>query len=618
MTALYYLVGLLVMKYMCVYAWYFRHQSAGAIWPVIVRRMVVCVLLYQALTTAVFASSNNHWFVAPMIVLMLFSWYYFWVRCKYLRRLSDAVPLQLLREAERRRASVLAAELVAARMQHRQQRQEDPAVVWTPQAEESIIPKPTAAADHTTAASAAISGHRGIRWLLERAASRLLDILAGDPAAPLWEHIDDYAFPERVDRAVNPAGRSHADPHMSKTQPGSLVDILRSIVFGMPRALGAVGSEFFLGFDVPRAYLDTSVAEYPRVRNTDDAFKSGRSLRRRDRQREAEAAQGSVAKASDSEASSAEEEEEEADSGGEALLLRARLRKMASGDYSTEDEAASPNSNMSVADFCLAPEQTAATRGDHLLATSSIAPPATLPPIPGEVLMQRSTTFVSLYDSRTGKPTAMQYQAQSTELPHGTHMNRKKTDFSQANSSRLAGVLDSTRFSYLHPGMYGDLPSLWLPVASLKRRRNKKQEAHKGGAQKFRNAVDAVEDAIGDNFIGPQNMAKLQEKRRELRSHALRRFSTSVSSGMQAAASTSRALSAVEEKKPSMSEQQQQQHPQFPLANASEAPQMAIDAEEVAQLSPAELQSKVDDLHVESQCRALGIDPEVVREWDPT
>ncbi|KAJ2330568.1 hypothetical protein GGI00_003645, partial [Coemansia sp. RSA 2681] len=110
MCVLYFAVGLFVMKYMCTYAWYFRQQVAGALWPVIVRRMVVCILLYQALTTAVFSSNNNRWFVAPMIVLMLFTWYYFWVRCRYLRQLSETLPLQLMREAERRRAVVLARE----------------------------------------------------------------------------------------------------------------------------------------------------------------------------------------------------------------------------------------------------------------------------------------------------------------------------------------------------------------------------------------------------------------------------------------------------------------------------------------------------------------------------
>ncbi|KAJ2762134.1 hypothetical protein IWQ57_005868, partial [Coemansia nantahalensis] len=88
MATLYFVVGLFVMKYMCVYAWYFRQQSAGAIWPVIFRRMVACVLAYQALTTAIFAGGGNRWFVAPMVVLMLGSWYYFWVRCKSLRRLA--------------------------------------------------------------------------------------------------------------------------------------------------------------------------------------------------------------------------------------------------------------------------------------------------------------------------------------------------------------------------------------------------------------------------------------------------------------------------------------------------------------------------------------------------
>ncbi|KAJ1766801.1 hypothetical protein EV179_004376 [Coemansia sp. RSA 487] len=606
MTVLYFLVGLIVMKYMCVYAWYFRHQSAGAIWPILVRRMVVCVILYQALTTAVFASNDNHWFVAPMIVLLLFSWYYFWVRCKYLRRLSDAVPLQLLREAERRRASVLASERaeLAARLQCRQQ--QDPAVAWAAdhanqEASAIDIPKCGDSATPAVAAAAAATatakrGGRAVFGFIERAASRVLDTLVGDPAAPLWEHIDDYAFPERVDRAINPAGRSHQDPHMSKTQPGSLLDIMWSVIRGIPRGLRAIGSEFFLGFSVPRAYLDTSVAEYPRVRNTEDAFKSGRALRRH---KQRQAGGDSAAELSASEAS----DDNEGAGDREALLLRARLQRVANG---AADDSLS--SSTSLANFCLAPEQTAATRGDHLLETSAIPPPI-------GIGLHRATTFVSLYDSRTGKPTAMQYQAQSTELPHGTHTNRQKTDFSQANTSRLAGVLDSTQFSYLHPGMYGDLPSLWLPVASLKNRK----QARKSGRQMLRDAVGAVEDAIGDNFIGQQNMTKLQGKRRELRSNALRRLS-SISSGLLFAgvprsrsASLSTAPSNVE--KPSIEEEKGDEEEQR-LSLGEEQPVLA--PEDVASMTPAELQSKVEDIHVESQCRALGIDPAVVRKWDPT
>ncbi|KAJ2557142.1 hypothetical protein EV175_001522, partial [Coemansia sp. RSA 1933] len=574
MTVLYFLVGLLVMKYMCVYAWYFRHQSAGAIWPILVRRMVVCVLLYQALTTAVFASNSNHWFVAPMLVLMLFTWYYFWVRCKYLRQLSNAVPLQLLREAERRRAAVLASERAGAAVGIQPTGEtkgdekgdnEEPAVSWADK------DQPGERAD--AAAAAAAPRQKGsIRRLLERASSRFLDMLVGDPAAPLWDHIDDYAFPERVDRAINPAGRSHSDPHMSKTQPGSLVDIMGSAVRGIPRALRAVGAEFFMGFNVPRAYLDTSVVEYPQVRNTEDAFESGRVLRQR-RRRQQQGDIGSAAAVSS--ASEASDGDDNGSEDREALLMRARLEKIATdGTLST---------NASVANFCLAPEQTAATRGDHLLETTdveTVAAATMKEPQAGRI--HRATTFVSLYDSQTGKPTAMQYQAQSTENPYGTHMNRKKTDFSQANASRLAGVLDSTQFSYLHPGMYGDLPSLWLPVARLKKRKH----AHKSGMQRLHAAVGAVEDAIGDNFIGPRNMGRLQDKRRELREHALRRFSSSISrgSGLRLA--------------PGLTESPRS--PESPVGDVNARP-----------MTPTELQSRAEDLHVESQCRALGIDPAV-------
>ncbi|KAJ2682003.1 hypothetical protein H4R19_007216, partial [Coemansia spiralis] len=110
MCMLYYIVGLFVMKYMAVYAWYFRQQTAGAIWPVIIRRMAACVFAYQALTTAIFSGAENRWFIAPMVVLILGTWYYFWVRCKSLRRLAESVPLQLLREADRRRQVTLLRE----------------------------------------------------------------------------------------------------------------------------------------------------------------------------------------------------------------------------------------------------------------------------------------------------------------------------------------------------------------------------------------------------------------------------------------------------------------------------------------------------------------------------
>ncbi|KAJ2525358.1 hypothetical protein GGI11_000109 [Coemansia sp. RSA 2049] len=673
MTVLYFLVGLFVMKYMCVYAWYFRHQSAGAIWPVIVRRMVVCVMLYQALTTAVFASANNHWFVAPMIVLMLFSWYYFWVRCKYLRQLSEAVPLQLLREAERRRAAVLASERadLAARLQGRKegasQQDRDAAaaaavattsVAWadgarceaarmdTPECDvdDPISPSTALCADSvgcigaTGSSSSTKPRRRGVRRFVERIISLVLDTLIGDPAAPLWAHIDDYAFPERVDRAMRPAGRSEQDPHMSKMQPGSLIDIAWSTIRGIPRGLRAIGSEYFLGFSVPRAYLDTSVAEYPRVRNTEDAFKSGRSLRRRKKQNQDDGISDSAA-----EESSASEQSDGNDGGDqESLLLRARLRSMSGGDADFSSLGSS-----SVANFCLAPDQSAsARRGAHLLETadagadeisadeqllSGATPRPSAPPLPavGGPRLHRASTFVALYDSRTGKPTAMQYQAQSTELPHGTHMNRKKTDFSQANMAHLPGVLDSTQFSYLHPGMYGDLPSLWLPVASLKHRK----QARKSARQLLRDAFDAVEDAIGDNFIGEKNMTRLQGKRRDLKSHALRRLS-SVQSGLKFAGTLRSRSSSLSISSRDPIEKQRQQPPladeslaspsliQLRQLGADEAssmqPPLATGADDLASMTPSELQAKVEDMHVESQCRALGIDPAVVREWDPT
>ncbi|KAJ2361564.1 hypothetical protein IW150_007213, partial [Coemansia sp. RSA 2607] len=332
MTVLYYIVGFFVMKYMCVYAWYFRQQTAGALWPVIFRRMTVCVLLYQALTTAIFASNDNHWFVAPMVVLMLFTWYYFWVRCRYLRALASQPPLQLLREADRRREVVLAKERAA-----RDSAEIKPgAITWAdrkddhagkPAADTSTTDLPPAelctqriakmtgeqpaaceradeyrartdyndqslvATPHKSQAvtTQRISGllHGAflhpIQALINSVSYALLR-LQGDPAAPLWSHIDDYAFPERVDAMARPAGRSAEDPTVAKTQPGSVVDIMAKAVRNMPTGLRNVAREFFLGFSIPRAHLDSSVVAYPKAQSNDNAFSS--SARRKYHQRD--------------------------------------------------------------------------------------------------------------------------------------------------------------------------------------------------------------------------------------------------------------------------------------------------------------------------------------------
>ncbi|KAJ2489255.1 hypothetical protein IWW37_004132 [Coemansia sp. RSA 2050] len=411
MCALYFAIGLFVMKYMTVYAWYFRQQVAGALWPVIMRRVVVCVLLYQALITAVFASNNNRWFVAPMLVLMLFTWYYFWVRCHYLRQLSETLPLQLMREAERKRALALS--------------QESGGQCAEPDCE------PCGAALSMELGGRTMRVPRTRSWVamivvnglvhpiqgLVRSASYSLVWLQGDPAAPLWEHMDDYAFPERVSkRTTHPAGRSKEDPTKPKAQPGSLFDIVKASVVRLPRGVRAAVCEFFLDFGIPRAHLDSSISGYPQATEG----KNGRK-------------------------------EEE--------LLDAH-------------------------DFCLAPG--AGGGGAPSLGVRAFSAATVMPTV----------------DPSTLRPTAMQYQQLSSELPHGTRMNRKYTDFSQPNQSYVKGVLDSTPFSYRHPGLYGDLPSLWLPVAHLKRRAGVKRSAK----QKLADARRVLAGIIEDNFIGDHGL----------------------------------------------------------------------------------------------------------------
>ncbi|KAJ2346208.1 hypothetical protein GGH91_002281 [Coemansia sp. RSA 2671] len=397
MCALYFAIGLFVMKYMTVYAWYFRQQVAGALWPVIMRRMVVCVLLYQALITAIFASNNNRWFVAPMLVLMLFTWYYFWVRCRYLRQLSETLPLQLMREAERKRALALSLETGG------QCAEDEPCGGLSMELGGRTLHVPRT---RSWVAMIVVGGLVHPVQALVRSASYSLMWLQGDPAAPLWEHMDDYAFPERVSkRTTHPAGRDKTDPSKPKVQPGSLFDIVRASVVRLPRGVRAAFCEFFLDFGIPRAHLDSSVSGYPQATDVEEKLPSD------------------------------------------------------------------------IHDFCLAPGAGGVSLGVRAFSAATVMP---------------------AMDPSTLRPTAMQYQQLSSELPHGTKMNRKYTDFAQPNQSYVTGVLDSTPFSYRHPGLYGDLPSLWLPVAHLKRRAGAKRSAK----QKLADARRVLAGIIEDNIIG--------------------------------------------------------------------------------------------------------------------
>ncbi|KAJ2352047.1 hypothetical protein GGH92_001489 [Coemansia sp. RSA 2673] len=458
MCTLYFAVGLFVMKYMCAYAWYFRQQVAGALWPVITRRMVVCILLYQALTTAVFSSNNNRWFVAPMIVLMLFTWYYFWVRCPHLRQLSETLPLQLMREAERRRAFVLAQESNSPCTEPECQAPElgSSRVAHVPRTRSWL-------------AQITVNGLVHPIQALVRSASYSLMWLQGDPAALLWTHMDDYAFPERVSRlTTHPAGRSRQDPTQAKAQPGSLFDIVKSAAKGLPSGIVSAAREFFMDFGIPRAHLDSSVSGYPQV-----------------------------------------------------------------------------SAPMDTTDFCLAPAASAPRMGVRIYSAATVMP---------------------ALDPSTLRPTAMQYQQHSSELPHGTKMNRKHTDFAQPNQSYVKGVMDSTPFSYIHPGLYGDLPSLWLPVAHLKRRSENKRSTK----QKLVDARRTLAGLLEDNIIGEQTADKIRHRRR--------RDSTGSTP---------------------------------PLAIAfAESPDEKHEDGDVLRV--------MEDIHIASECGRLGIDPQLIAQWDPT
>ncbi|KAJ2852473.1 hypothetical protein J3B02_003471 [Coemansia erecta] len=600
MTTLYFIVGLFVMKYMCVYAWYFRQQTAGAIWPVVFRRLALFVLLYQALTTAVFASNDNHWFVAPMVVLMLFTWYYFWVRCRYLRDLAASPPLQLMREADRRREIALAKERARQAEQQDQNQANDQGdqiddrarISWadrqsqtaaeTPPGNEeaecrqqacnyddqALISAPRASQPVTPTRILALASRaivHPIQALIDSVSFSLV-WLQGDPAAPLWAYIDDYAFPERVDPLARPAGRSAQDHTKAKSQPGSLVDIFRFAARNIPRGLRGMAGEFFMDFGIPRAHLDSSVVSYPKASsNTESAFVSLHGKHKQTRNTE------EVDEKINDDDIEHESDPSSLGSGSTGELARQSSRSI-SGTVDMDME------------FCLAP---ATSLPDHFVARihdPSPQPTHTIGSGSEPRRIHRATTYVPRIDPKTGHLVAMQYQVDSTELPHGTQMNRKYTDFSQPNMSYLKGILDSTKFSYLHPGLYGHLPSLWLPVQNLRRRK----ELRRSARQRIRDAREALESAIEDNILGRDAVDKIHETSQAIRQK--------VSNNRNSRPST-------------------------PMAND--------DDQKVVELMPRprllnrnisklDVRRKMEDMYVENKCSRLGIDPRVLRQWDPT
>ncbi|KAJ1828283.1 hypothetical protein LPJ56_001202, partial [Coemansia sp. RSA 2599] len=405
--------------------------------------------------------------------------------------------------------------------------------------------------------------------------------LQGDPAAPLWAYIDDYAFPERIDPLARPAGRTAQDHTQAKSQPGSLVDILRFAARNIPRGLRGMASEFFMDFSIPRAHLDSSVVSYPKAMNTEAAFASTRKSRRSHRQPAGDSEMDEKLGRDASAGIVGDQEDQEPDdasslsSGSTGELARQSSRSVSGTvdmNYSLAPATSLPATFVA---RIHEPSPPAAAAAAAVSSSGSTEPPR----------IHRTTTYVPRIDPRTGKIVAMQYQADSSELPHGTRMNRKYTDFSQPNMSYLKGILDSTHFSYLHPGLYGDLPSLWLPVQNLRKRKELKRSAR----QRLHDARDALESAIQDNFLGKDAVGKIYEASQAIRQRvaASNRSSRRLSTGQGGDAG----------EKPS----------DAPMPESLEK-----------QISRMDVRRKMEDMYVEGRCSRLGIDPRVLRHWDPT
>ncbi|KAJ1674680.1 hypothetical protein EV182_002784, partial [Spiromyces aspiralis] len=107
MGLIYFLVGLFIQKYLLLYSWHNRYESAGRHWPSVLVWLVIGVIFFQLIMLGFFTIGNSKYYSPPLVFPPVFTLLYLIYRIPSLRKLMYTVPIQLLREVEYRRCQLV-------------------------------------------------------------------------------------------------------------------------------------------------------------------------------------------------------------------------------------------------------------------------------------------------------------------------------------------------------------------------------------------------------------------------------------------------------------------------------------------------------------------------------
>ena len=99
-TAAYYALGFFVLKYQMLYVYFRDFESAGLLWPRILLRLALGILVYQVIMFCYLLETKRPYYSAAIAPLILHSAGYLWYRVRKVRSMGEFVPLQLYRDAD--------------------------------------------------------------------------------------------------------------------------------------------------------------------------------------------------------------------------------------------------------------------------------------------------------------------------------------------------------------------------------------------------------------------------------------------------------------------------------------------------------------------------------------
>ncbi|KAJ1920359.1 hypothetical protein H4219_001334 [Mycoemilia scoparia] len=95
----YYGLGFFVLKYQMLYVFFRDFESAGIIWPRLLLRLVLGILVYQVIMFVYLIETKMPYLSATLAPLVIYTMGYLWYRVRKIRKMGEFVPRHLYQEA---------------------------------------------------------------------------------------------------------------------------------------------------------------------------------------------------------------------------------------------------------------------------------------------------------------------------------------------------------------------------------------------------------------------------------------------------------------------------------------------------------------------------------------